>query len=62
MKNYAHIKDSTQRHIAMLMDHLTHLEDLAASSFYCSDLQAEIAKTKSELASVTGVTLIEDWD
>jgi hypothetical protein len=46
----------------MLMDHLTHLEDLAASSFYCSDLQAEIAKTKSELASVTGVTLIEDWD
>ena len=57
MKNYVHIKDPKRRQIAMLLDHLAHLEALGDYA----DVQAHIAQTKSELASVTGVTLIEEW-
>ena len=57
MKNYVHIKDPKRRQIAMLLDHLAHLEALGDYT----DVQEQIAKTKRELASVTGVSLIEEW-
>ena len=57
MKNYVHIKDPKRRQIAMLLDHLAHLEALGDYA----DVQAHIAQTKRELASVTGVSLIEEW-
>ena len=57
MKNYVHIKDPKRRQIAMLLDHLAHLEALGDYA----DVQEQIVKTKRELASVTGVTNIEEW-
>ena len=50
MKNYVHIKDETQRRIAMLIDYVDHLNDLGWA--HIPEVQTQIAKTKRELAAL----------
>ena len=48
MKNYVNIKDPKQQQIAMLVDHLKHLEALGDYA----DVQSHITQTKRELAGL----------
>ncbi len=50
MKHYVHIKGDTQRRIAMLIDYIDHINDLGWPDI--PDVQAQIAKTKREVADI----------